>query len=310
MLRSVRAAAWAAAVALAFPVAACGGGGSGRRTAGGSGATAIGGDAGAQTTAATVREKTVPVSKTFLYAGFKVNVKSAALRNGRSQYGGPAAPVVSLTANFENVGADRARFSAETVLESAGRNHFETGDGQDIPEVPGGANQDGTIVIIVDPTFRFDDAVLVVGKADTNQARVPLGKTGELVAYEPRAVPVTARLSTVSLNIDVRGGELRADVPHYHRQVDAGRRALELSYTASLSGCQFVKYDLTLGLPDGTTADAIDGAEAGKTDNFSVFLVSDHPAGAYTLKLRGEAKGSTGPGCPINFSAEAPFSIA
>ncbi len=252
----------------------------------------------------------MPVSKVFWFAGFKVTVKGAALRNGRPQYGSTAAPVVAITANFENVGTDRDRFDADTVLQSAGRNHFNTGEGQDLPEVPGGANQDGTIVIVVDPTFRFDDAVLVVGKVDTNQAKIPLGKAGGLVALEPRSVPVAGRLSTVSLNIDLRGGELRADDPDRHRQVPAGRLALKVNYTSALSGCQFVSYKLGLVLPDGTTADNIGSGDFGKTDNFATFLVSDRPAGAYTLKLEGEAKGSTGPRCPANVSAQSAFNIA
>lgn len=257
-----------------------------------------------------MREQTAAVGKVFWYAGFKVTVKSAALGNGRAPHGGGPAPVVAVVANFENVGTDRDRFDAETVLQSAGRNHFKPGDGQDLPEVPGGANQDGTIVIVVDPTFRLDDAVLVVGKVDTNQAKVPLGKTGALVAWEPRLVPLAGKLSTVSLNIDLRDGELRADDPVKHRQVPAGRLALKVNYTVALSGCQFVSYHLSLVLPDGTTSANVDSGDFGKPDNFATFLVGDRPAGTYTLKLEGEAKGSTGPRCPATFTAQTGFSIA
>lgn len=252
----------------------------------------------------------MPVSKAFWFAGFKVTVKTASLLNGRPQYGGPTTPVIAVTANFENVGTDRARFNADMVVQSAGRNHFQVGEGQDLPEVPGGANQDGRIVIVADSTFRFDDAILVVGKVDTNQARVPFGKAGTLVALEPRSVPLEGKLVTVSLEINLKGGELRADDPRQHRQIDAGRLALKMDYTSALSGCQFVTYNLTLVLPDGTSAEEINSGEFGKTENFATFLVSDRPAGVYTLKLDGEAKGSTGPRCPVTFSAQMAFSIA
>lgn len=314
MLEAVRVAGWSAAIAFAVLLPACGGDGDSPQAsvegttvpAPAAGANRV----GSTTTGVAVTEQTVVVSKTFWFAGFKVSVKSAALRNGGTQYGGPAAPVVAITANFENVGTNRDRFDAETVLQSAGRNHFKVGAGQELPEVPGGANQDGTIVIVVDPTFRFDDAVLVVGKVDNNQAKVPLGKVGTLVALEPRSVPVTGKLSTVSLNIDLRGGELRADDPVNRRQVPAGRRALKVNYTIALSGCQFVSYQLTLVLPDGTTAENTASGDFGKTENFATYLVSDRPAGAYTLKLEGEAKGSTGPRCPVTVSAQTSFTIA
>ena len=311
MLVGVRTARWLAAVVLAVMLSACGGGESPEaKDEGSTVPSAAGNPVRTTTTLLTVREQTVQVSKVFWHAGFKVTVKSAALTNGRSQYGGPAAPVVSIVANFENVGTDRDRFDAETVLQSAGRNHFKPGDGQDVPEVPGGANQDGTVVIVVDPTFRFDDAILVVGKVDTNQSKVPLGKAGALVAFEPRPVPITGRLSTVSFNIDLRGGELRADDPVQHRQVPAGRLALKVNYTSALSGCQFINYKLSLVLPDGTTSANVDSGDFGKPDNFATFLVSDRPAGAYTLNLEGEAKGSTGPRCPVTFSAHTGFNIA
>jgi hypothetical protein len=307
----VRAAAWAVAVPFSVVLAACGGGhASNEPSAQAAATTTVAVPLSTTTTAAAVREQTVPVVKALWYAGFKVTVKSATLRTGRPEYGGAATPVLAILANFENAGPDRDRFDAETVLQSAGRNHFKTGDGQDVPEVPGGANQDGTIIIVVDPTFRFDDAVLVVGASDTNQSKVPLGKAGALVAHEPRAVPLTGRLSTVSLNIDLRGGELRADSQKYHRQVDAGELALKINYTSALSGCQFVNYQLTLVRPDGTTTDNVESGEGGKTDNFATFVVSERPAGAYTLKLSGEAKGSTGPGCPITFTAQTGFTIA
>ncbi|MDQ3640664.1 MAG: hypothetical protein M3450_04140 [Actinomycetota bacterium] len=306
----MRTARWVAAVVLPVMLSACGDDGPEAKREESAVPSAAANPARTTTTVLTVREQTVQVSKVFWHAGFKVTVKSAALGNGRSQYGGPAAPVVSIVANFENVGTDRERFDSETVLQSAGRNHFKPGDGQDLPEVPGGANQDGTMVIVVDPTFRFDDAMLVVGKVDTNQSKVPLGKAGALVAFEPRPVPLTGKLSTVSFNIDLRGGELRADDPVQHRQVPAGRLALKVNYTAALSGCQFINYKLSLVLPDGTTSANVDSGDFGKTDNFATFLVSDRPAGAYTLKLEGEAKGSTGPRCPATFSAQTGFTIA
>lgn len=310
MLSGVADGRWAVVALGVILLAGCGGESPKAATGSTTVAGAAADPAPTTTGAATVKEQTVPVSKAFWYAGFKVTLKSASLRNGRGQYGAPPTPVVALTANFENTGVDRDRFDAETTLQSAGRNHFKPGEGQDIPEVPGGAYQDGTIVIAVDRTFRFDDAVLVVGKADTAQPRVPLSGADGLVAFEPRPVPVAGRLSTVSLVVELRRGELRADHPPFHRQVPSGRLALRIDYSSSLSGCQFVRYDFTLVLPDGTSTDTFAHGESGRPENFIVFLVSDRPAGAYTLKMDGEAKGSTGPRCPATFSAETRFNLS
>ena len=132
-----------------------------------------------------------------------------------------------------------------------------------------------------------------MGRVDANQACVPLGNRGDLVSLEPRSIPITARLATESLTMDIRGAELRADRPRRHQQVEAGKRELKLSYTGVLSNCQFASYSLRLVLPDGSIVEASDRGESLTLDSFSVFPVSDRPAGAYTVRLGGGFLNST-----------------
>jgi hypothetical protein len=102
------------------------------------------------------------------------------------------------------------------------------------------------------------------------------------------------------------------DQPRLRQQVPAGHLALRIDYASTLSGCSqaTVTFDFTLVLPDGTSTDAFDIGESGRPENDAWFLVGDRPAGAYTLKMTGEAHGSSGPRCPINVSAETRFTIA
>ncbi len=184
---------------------ACGGDGD-RAGEGGAGAarppaaaaSAPAGDGGASaspTSARRVETTTAAISKTVWYGGFRVAVKTATLQNGKDM-AGAAKPVVALAANFENLGPQTLRFGGDLVLRSAGRNYFTIGEGGDLPALPGGANQDGTAVIVVDAQFRLDDAELVVGSSEKNQARVPFGRTGTLTSLEPVVVPMTMKLAT------------------------------------------------------------------------------------------------------------------
>ena len=255
----------------------------------------------------------VDVDKALWFAGFKVTVATATLGEVRSSAGGSPQPVVTIAATFENLGEDRARFDDELVLQSRGRSHFRPGPGNEVPEVPSGASAQGTVEIVVDPTFRFDDAVLVVGGAGVNQARVPLGRSGALAAHEPRPVAVSGRLETPALTVDLRGGELRSDQPRRHRQAVSGRRVLVVNFNQTVAGCRryfsTLTYNLDLVRPDGTTANAEDTGDFDQADNFVVFLVADPPAGNYTLRLDGKVSGSTGPECPGRFSAETTFTL-
>jgi hypothetical protein len=249
--------------------------------------------------APTIAERTLAVAKTVWYGGFKLTVREARLRPG----------ALELVTAFENLGTETRALRADVVVQSAGRNYFETAASHDVPTIPGGASQDGTLAVAVDGLFRLDDAVVVIGRADTNQARFPLGDRGPVIAFRPAPVPVAGSVSAGQLRVVVRSAELRGDILNQYRQAGRGRLALRIDYTAEVSNCQTVEFGLSLVLPDGTPVDPIGGDTADGSGRFRVFEVPDPPKGHYQLRLEVGAGTSVGSGCPRNITGSMPFDL-
>lgn len=249
--------------------------------------------------APTVAERTLAVGTTVWYGGFKLTVREARLRPG----------ALELVTGFENLGTETRALRADVVVQSAGRNYFETAARHDVPTIPGGAGQDGTLAVIVDAAFRLDDAVVVIGRADTNQARFPLGDRGPVIAFRPAPVPVTGSVSAGQLRLVVRGAELRGDILNQYRQAGRGRLALRIDYTAEVTNCQTVEFGLSLVLPDGTPVDPIGGDTADGSGRFRVFEVPDPPRGRYQLRLETGSGTAVGSGCPRNITGSMPFDL-
>ena len=123
------------------------------------------------------------------------------------------------------------------------------------------------------------------------------------MSLEPVPVKVTGTATAGQLQIATHDGELRADIPETHGEVDKGQFALTIDFDATNNGTggggyPFVDDNLALTLPDGTTV-APDKApiellgHKATTKNLSVrFLVDDPAAGDYVLLLReGETEG-------------------
>jgi hypothetical protein len=294
--------ALAALVSIGFAsvgLAACGGGSG---DAADDTTTTAGAPAETTTTAGDLL--TEEINETAWFAGFKVTIESGTFTTSPSY-------LVELDTMFENLGSDAARFDGQLVLDTQG-NGITSTDLTDIPEVPGGKTGKGTMRFNVGPGFVFDDAILTIGSTEHNQAIVPLGFEGELVSLEPVTVPVTGKATAGQLVITTHGGELRADIPETHGEVDAGQLALTIDFDATNNGTggggyAFVDDNLALELPDGTTVAPDDApiellGHRATTKNLSVrFLVDDPAAGAYFLVLReGETEGK------LKFTIAAP----
>src|SRR5437588_80294 len=78
-----------------------------------------------------------------------------------------------------------APYNQDLVLQS-GTSSYLRHDGADekLPDVPGLQNTQGTIAFDVDEKFSLNNAVLLVGNANFNQATVPLGTSGKYVSLE------------------------------------------------------------------------------------------------------------------------------
>ena len=267
-----------------FAFAACGGGGSKAAT---DTSTTVAGDTTTTTTAAATVGP-VTVDESVWFAGFKLDL-------GEATFTAQPSPVVEIATGFDNLGTDSARLDARLILTQGGASITSTAS--DIPLVPGGTTGKGSLIFNVAPNFMFEDAVLTIGNTENNQAVVPLGPTGTLVTLEPVAVSAKGKATAGQLVISVHDGEVRADIPATHDEVEKDQLALSLDFDITNNGTggggyAFVADNLALTLPDGTTV-APDKApiellgHQATTKNLTVRFLVDNPAeGDYVLLLR------------------------
>jgi hypothetical protein len=311
---------------LSIALVACGGGGEEKATETPAKATATTAAQTTPTETGVAASPTVPppvtveVNKSFWHAGWKVTLGEATFAT-TTDFSGSLEGSVSIEATFENLGDDIAAFRSQLVLVAGGQNYTEPTSDQEIPEVPGKLSQTGKITFAVDPEFGFDDAVLIVGRSENNQAHVPLGpRGGEFVSLEPKELQISGKLTTPAAAMTVSGGELRADIPEDYDEAESGHLALFIRW--SVIGAEGVRCresifpeNLALKLPDGTAvgAELFDAVidiitDAGVTfEQTTHFLVKDPPQGSYALVLRGYYSGEC-QGAPA-VEAEMPFQI-
>lgn len=283
---------------LSIALAACGG------TATGATTTSAPADVPASTAPAepttapeaTPAATTVQVDGEAWFAGFHLTFGAATadLTPGR---GG----TVTIQTMFENTGDEDATLDATLNLASAGENARDALE-MDIPRVPGGLSAKGLLAFAVDDTFTFDDAVLTLGRSGNQQAVVPLtAMAGEAVTLAPVAVTATGSGQAGDLRIDLDGGELRADSPWSHGQMEDGSFVLTMTYSATFDsgfagGFAFTAENVALRLPDGTTVGVIQdgrsqsieliGPDSTVKDLFSRFEIDDPAAGDYAFLVR------------------------
>jgi hypothetical protein len=205
-----------------------------------------------------------------------------------------------ITASFENLGRDESRMDATIKLMSGGQPVSESFD-MDIPSVPSGETVDGTFGFAIDEDFNLDDAVLTLGTPAVQQVVLPLGaSSGEFVSLEPTTLSLSGAATAGQLELKVDGGELRADRPERHGQMESGKLALTVTYAATNHGTGAADFPFTgenvrLKLPDGSViADLGDGlsqsiellpAGTSKTDLLTRFEVADPASGQYALQV-------------------------
>ena len=244
---------------------------------------------------------TVSIDESFWHAGWKVTLGDATFTAGDVGSAG-----VAIDATFENLGEDTATFDSQLVLTAGGENYSDASVDQDLPQVPGGLTGKGVIAFDVEDTFAFDDATLIIGNTNNNQAIVPLGPEGDaLVTLEPRAIAVAGTVVAGALTVTIEGAELRADLPDVHSIAEKGKLLLTVRFSASpAAGIQIGQGVLqseavALKLPDGTAVavrsdgrsgvnELLQGKEGTTIPELSVrFEIDDPAAGNYAFVLRG-----------------------
>src|SRR5262245_50043710 len=242
----------------------------------------------AESAAPIATPSSVEIGQGFWFAGFHVTLDTASFD--------PSAGLVTVDATFENLGSEPAVFDGTASLASSG-SYYETSATESLPTVPGMSTGAGEFVFDVEGAFAFEGATLTFGVADINQAVVPLDPTGEPVSLEPIPFAVSGKASAGAIAVDLTDAELRADVPDEHGQIEAGHRALTISFDvtnhSSYAGGFAFSYGLNLALelPDGPTIAADDGPiellTLGTTlpDQWVRFTIPDPAAGEYRFVL-------------------------
>ncbi len=283
------------ALLIAFAFLGCSGDGSSMdagtgATGGTAGTGGIGGTGGAPA------QGTFSVNQDFWHSGFHITILDGEPFT-RETLDGRINRYVSINATFENLGPNETFFSPEISLVQDGIAAIPAGD-TDIPFVPSGLASSGVLAYIVEENFDVDSAQLIVGSNDVNQAIVPLSpQAGDLVSLEPADILISGSISMELIDLSFNSGEIRADVPDLHSQIEAGSRGLTLSFdaTSRKSGTwNILPQDFALILPGGSAVGVVGseltslpGSDVGvDTPDLSVrFLVDEMPAGDYTLRF-------------------------
>ena len=258
---------------------------------------------GEESPEASPEEESVRVNESFWHAGWKVTIEEATLTPG--DFGSAD---VALSATFENLGADEAIFDSQLLLTSGGNDYSdEAFAGHDLPLVPGERTGEGAFNFRVDEEFSLDDATLTVGNPNNNQAVVPIGPDGEdLVSLEPSEVAATGSATAGAVTLNVERAELRADLPDRHSEVEDGKLALTVYFSATpQSGIQIGQgvlqsENVILELPNGTSVavisdgvsgvnELLQGREGTTITDLSVrFEVPEDAQGTFALVVRGK----------------------
>jgi hypothetical protein len=283
-------------IAIALTFAACGGGG--------------GGDDEEEPTteeaAATPTEEaaasSATINESFWHAGWKVTLADGEVVT--DEFG---AVTANLNATFENLGETDSAFNSQLALTSGGNSYAADDLNSDLPTVPAGLTNDGVFAFTVDEEFSFDDATLIVGAPEGNQAIVPLGPDSpdELVTLEPQVIMVNGSANAGPIAFTVIQAEVRADRPDWSDQVEAGSLAMTVSFEVTpATGIEIGEgvlqsQNVALMQPDGTALAVMDDGRSGVNEllqgregttisDLSARFLIDAPAqGDYAFIIRG-----------------------
>jgi hypothetical protein len=167
--------------------------------------------------------------------------------------GGP----VSVLLRIENPGADPATLDAPIQLTASGAT-FELAHGTDLPEIPAGSAAELTIEFEVVGRSTIADGVLLIGRTDDHQVKVPFGPGPvKEVTLEPLASDLAGTATAGGLRVALHRAEVRWDLPDWHTELPKATEVLTLTYDATFNsdfagGFAFTADNIGLRLPDGT----------------------------------------------------------
>ncbi len=239
--------------------------------------------------------RVLQVADEFWHSGFHVEVNKAEIFKSRSIYASRISYWIRVWGNFENQGGVAAAFDPEMAI-VASDDSFTHRRGRP-PAVLPASSALGYLTFLISEDLDVESAELVIGGVTESQVRIPLGSPGTAIRLEPADVAVSGQLATELIDFDFTGASLRHDIPHLHRQLESGKRALTLNFdvTSRVRGdVQIAPDDIALILPDGSIIEPVaaelgplPGDDDGITtlDRFVSFVVDEKPTGRFTLRL-------------------------
>ncbi|HUG30002.1 MAG TPA: hypothetical protein VMQ65_05785 [Candidatus Limnocylindria bacterium] len=232
---------------------------------------------------------------TIWYAGLVLHFGEAIAT--LDERGGP----VTLGLRLDNTGTEAAELNGKIWLVVNGERIEPTRESR-VPTVPGKGSAGAVLTYELQGIDEVDEAVIEVGDEPLHVARVPLTPAaGTPVAFEPIALELKGAQTAGSVRITLRTGLLRWDLPDWLEELDAGLRALTLTYDVTYAGdfsggLAFTGDNVALRLPDGKRVEArkdghsqsieLIGARKTKKDLFSRFEIPAGATGKFALLVR------------------------
>jgi TIR domain len=227
---------------------------------------------------------TINVNKRFGFGAFAITL-------GRATFSGHTLAIDSV---FENLAAtDFQVDQSHIAVVSAGNSYGWSGDL--VPKVAGNARARGTLIFNISGPFDLEQAVLVAGPGEQNQAVVPLVGTSDAHPLEPRVEHVTGQATAGSLTVKVVSGLVAAGSFEFDTQASKGKVVVHLVLEATTTeryGDNFIANHLVLKIPNGEQATAVSGsnevlnAGATKSGMFADFETPEPAVGQFVLVVR------------------------
>ena len=237
------------------------------------------------------------MNKRFGYGAFAITLGTATFSD----------QTLSIDALFENLAPDDFQIDpSHLAVVSAGNSYGWSGD--PVPNVAGNAKASGTLVFSIFGPFDLENAMLVAGRGEQNQAVVPLAGHGTARLLEPRAEPITGEATAGTLTVKIVDGLVAAGNFLYNDQAPKDKVVVHLELEAGTTeqyGENFVGDHLVLKVPNGEQATPIGGSNevltAGGTTAglFADFEVPAPAIGNFVLVVRQQTN-----------TAEIPFTLS
>ena len=206
---------------------------------------------------------------------------------------------------FENLAPTDFAVGQEHIwVVSGGRSYAWTGDL--LPKVAGNAKSRGTLGFFIDGPLDLNDAVLVAGRGEQNQAAVPLGAQGTGKLLLPRNEQVSGTATAGGLAVDLVSAIVTAGDFEFNQNAPKGKVVVHLELQATTTeryGDNFIGNHLAVETPDGEQATPLGGsnvvlaADAKASSLYADFAVPEPAMGKFVLVVRQQTERS-----PIPFT--------